>query len=134
MRRSFLWVYLVETWLSFGWNYERQRNVNRCDFLFFFFFQAEDGIRVHCVTGVQTCALPISDRGRKRKGHRCPIGIPNGGLERRRARFPAPFDPSCRTESLADAGDDVGAWTVLVPGLAADRALEIGRASCRERA
>src|SRR5436190_10411277 len=25
-----------------------------------FFFQAEDGIRVHCVTGVQTCALPIS--------------------------------------------------------------------------
>src|SRR5215204_7782025 len=26
----------------------------------FFFFQAEDGIRDHCVTGVQTCALPIS--------------------------------------------------------------------------
>src|SRR5260221_11651560 len=25
-----------------------------------FFFQAEDGIRYHCVTGVQTCALPIS--------------------------------------------------------------------------
>src|SRR5438034_8942998 len=25
----------------------------------FFFFQAEDGIRYHCVTGVQTCALPI---------------------------------------------------------------------------
>src|SRR5438132_6833585 len=25
-----------------------------------FFFQAEDGIRGHCVTGVQTCALPIS--------------------------------------------------------------------------
>src|SRR5260221_3104089 len=24
-----------------------------------FFFQAEDGIRYHCVTGVQTCALPI---------------------------------------------------------------------------
>src|SRR5260221_10491167 len=23
------------------------------------FFQAEDGIRHHCVTGVQTCALPI---------------------------------------------------------------------------
>src|SRR5260221_5965291 len=29
------------------------------DRLFFFFFQAEDGIRDHCVTGVQTCALPI---------------------------------------------------------------------------
>src|SRR5499427_351286 len=28
----------------------------------FFFFQAEDGIRDHCVTGVQTCALPIWDR------------------------------------------------------------------------
>src|SRR5438093_8044001 len=27
----------------------------------FFFFQAEDGIRVWSVTGVQTCALPISD-------------------------------------------------------------------------
>src|SRR5438445_2648678 len=29
-------------------------------FLFFFFFQAEDGIRDIGVTGVQTCALPIS--------------------------------------------------------------------------
>src|SRR6266496_5503193 len=29
-------------------------------FLFFFFFQAEDGIRDLYVTGVQTCALPIS--------------------------------------------------------------------------
>src|SRR2546425_3701896 len=29
---------------------------------FFFFFQAEDGIRDKLVTGVQTCALPISDR------------------------------------------------------------------------
>src|SRR5215211_34902 len=28
-------------------------------YVFFFFFQAEDGIRDHCVTGVQTCALPI---------------------------------------------------------------------------
>src|SRR5260221_8616349 len=28
--------------------------------LLFFCFQAEDGIRDHCVTGVQTCALPIS--------------------------------------------------------------------------
>src|SRR6266511_6078799 len=29
---------------------------------FFFFFQAEDGIRDFHVTGVQTCALPISHR------------------------------------------------------------------------
>src|SRR2546430_13647352 len=28
--------------------------------MFFFFFQAEDGIRDLTVTGVQTCALPIS--------------------------------------------------------------------------
>src|SRR6266511_5153274 len=30
---------------------------------FFFFFQAEDGIRDFHVTGVQTCALPIFGRG-----------------------------------------------------------------------
>src|SRR5215469_6146002 len=29
------------------------------EFYFFFFFQAEDGIRDLYVTGVQTCALPI---------------------------------------------------------------------------
>src|SRR3712207_7798970 len=31
--------------------------------LMFFFFQAEDGIRDIGVTGVQTCALPISRQG-----------------------------------------------------------------------
>src|SRR5260221_592293 len=31
-----------------------------------FFFQAEDGIRDHCVTGVQTCALPISSAEMRR--------------------------------------------------------------------
>src|SRR2546426_3318234 len=42
--------------------------------LYFFFFQAEDGIRDYKVTGVQTCALPISklrhttDRRRARAG------------------------------------------------------------------
>src|SRR5258708_12016188 len=30
--------------------------------MFFFFFQAEDGIRDDLVTGVQTCALPILSR------------------------------------------------------------------------
>src|SRR5438445_8485504 len=33
-------------------------------FVFFFFFQAEDGIRDIGVTGVQTCALPIFIRQR----------------------------------------------------------------------
>src|SRR2546422_5594338 len=33
-----------------------------CLFCYFFFFQAEDGIRDVAVTGVQTCALPILPR------------------------------------------------------------------------
>src|SRR5256884_5090230 len=33
---------------------------------FFFFFQAEDGIRDVAVTGVQTCALPIFDYYKKK--------------------------------------------------------------------
>src|SRR5258707_12791988 len=37
---------------------------------FFFFFQAEDGIRDIGVTGVQTCALPILSRGTH---PRCPV-------------------------------------------------------------
>src|SRR5215475_15669180 len=44
--------------------------------VFFFFFQAEDGIRDFHVTGVQTCALPISpdapvlhDKGGAEKGN-----------------------------------------------------------------
>src|SRR2546426_4361825 len=50
---------------------------------FIFFFQAEDGIRDYKVTGVQTCALPISDRAnrplklcRERRDE-----IPDGGGE-----------------------------------------------------
>src|SRR2546429_5036879 len=38
------------------------RAVRSCDATFFF-FQAEDGIRDVAVTGVQTCALPISYAG-----------------------------------------------------------------------
>src|SRR5207245_6605032 len=38
----------------------------------FFFFQAEDGIRDATVTGVQTCALPISSAA---EGIRGPIGL-----------------------------------------------------------
>src|SRR5690554_6992403 len=36
------------------------------DVFFFFFFQAEDGIRDADVTGVQTCALPISSTNQPR--------------------------------------------------------------------
>src|SRR5256886_2800279 len=54
--------------------------------LFFFFFQAEDGIRDLTVTGVQTCALPICFCGRSR-GSRPPPRPPGpaGGLRRYRA-------------------------------------------------
>src|SRR5260221_1612125 len=45
----------VILWLQYHWYYS-EINV--------FFFQAEDGIRDHCVTGVQTCALPICLRRR----------------------------------------------------------------------
>src|SRR6266581_5141628 len=38
----------------------------------FFFFQAEDGIRAGRVTGVQTCALPISRAG-------AALVVPRGG-------------------------------------------------------
>src|SRR5207237_7711758 len=51
-------------------------------FFFFFFFQAEDGIRDSSVTGVQTCALPISltgqctMRGTERSACRLPHNPP----------------------------------------------------------
>src|SRR5207237_4550674 len=41
---------------------------------FFFFFQAEDGIRDSSVTGVQTCALPISGSGELL----CALGLLHG--------------------------------------------------------
>src|SRR2546430_3782377 len=37
--------------------------------MIFFFFQAEDGIRDLTVTGVQTCALPISRASTAAAGH-----------------------------------------------------------------
>src|SRR6202012_462660 len=42
--------------------YSPARRVHLASRDLFFFFQAEDGIRDHCVTGVQTCSLPIFDR------------------------------------------------------------------------
>src|SRR5260370_4467938 len=43
----------------------------------FFFFQAEDGIRDSSVTGVQTCALPISPcpEARRWHGHRTWVAV-----------------------------------------------------------
>src|SRR5215211_6155158 len=66
---------------------------------FFFFFQAEDGIRDHCVTGVQTCALPISaaDRG---AGCRPGTSARGWGRRRRPTRSGAPD----RRAGCRDAG------------------------------
>src|SRR5690348_17444397 len=49
-------------------------------FFIFFFFQAEDGIRDGRVTGVQTCALPISSAGTVQAKLRVPLvaAIPGG--------------------------------------------------------
>src|SRR2546429_7384891 len=43
----------------------------------FFFFQAEDGIRDVAVTGVQTCALPISSCFRRRMENRAALDDPS---------------------------------------------------------
>src|SRR6267143_5561388 len=61
----------------------------RCQpwFCFVFFFQAEDGIRDGTVTGVQTCALPIWRRRRRRSARRFEKGGLNGlGLHADSAR------------------------------------------------
>src|SRR5437879_12226492 len=50
-------------------------------FVFFFFFQAEDGIRDTSVTGVQTCALPILIRGRMTNRAFAPAEIPRAHVE-----------------------------------------------------
>src|SRR6266496_2713562 len=53
---------------------------------FFFFFQAEDGIRDLYVTGVQTCALPISRGRASGLGWAGTIALPTGLLFRANLR------------------------------------------------
>src|SRR2546426_4680313 len=62
-------------------------------FIFFFFFQAEDGIRDYKVTGVQTCALPILDTGL--------AGIHEGGTAFRMDDVPLPLRPSLEAPRTA---------------------------------
>src|SRR2546430_9035699 len=85
----------------------------------FFFFQAEDGIRDLTVTGVQTCALPIS-LSQERVGRADSI------------HFGKPFQRffgcgriSTPNSLLTQSGGD--AEQLISIGS------EIGRASCRER-
>src|SRR5207244_4777143 len=92
----------------------------------FFFFQAEDGIRDDLVTGVQTCALPISprSRGRTASSSGSSARTPRARLPssrrcaRRRGkhpRAPRPHTPPARRGSRGRGSR------------------KIGRASCRER-
>src|SRR5690349_24871933 len=71
--------------------------------IFFFFFQAEDGIRDLYVTGVQTCALPISasaPRNRMRSAsaaHMAHVGRTTfGGRPRRPTSGPASLRAAIR--------------------------------------
>src|SRR5207302_4920543 len=60
-----------------------------CVCLLCFFFQAEDGIRDFHVTGVQTCALPISPRASiARARRRGPVTSTCDGGTRCRSRRP----------------------------------------------
>src|SRR5436305_7442121 len=75
------------------------REIGACESLTSFFFQAEDGIRDADVTGVQTCALPISPRDDA-----------GGGRHRLRARRRPLLSAdrqggAHRTAARADSGD-----------------------------
>src|SRR3989441_8009375 len=59
--------------------------------VFFFFFQAEDGIRDKLVTGVQTCALPIS--GELPRPHQRRVHLPEEEDLRRGHRASLEGDP-----------------------------------------
>src|SRR5207249_11430153 len=89
---------------------------------FFFFFQAEDGIRDRNVTGVQTCALPISGALDGPAFALRPVARP--GLS------PAACPPS---GSPLACPLTPGHSSPGVPGGKAVGVGEIGRASCRER-
>src|SRR2546421_3807921 len=88
---------------------------------FFFFFQAEDGIRDLIVTGVQTCALPIS-AGVGLEDRQDILGHKSGRIT---THYSAPEIGSlvAAVNRIADSRG-IHARTVL---------REIGRASCRGR-
>src|SRR5207302_2950534 len=97
-----------------------------------FFFQAEDGIRDFHVTGVQTCALPISGRGRNPSARPLEISGRGEGIT-----VLTVLDAEVVRRRCNDDVDAVG--RPLLKHLHAIREVEaagrseIGRASCRER-
>src|SRR5256885_5725115 len=88
--------------------------------VFFFFFQAEDGIRDYKVTGVQTCALPICALG-----HRSILADPGHPDMRDRINAMVKMREAFRPFAPAVSLEEVDRWFEVAP--------EIGRASCRER-
>src|SRR2546430_6898129 len=87
----------------------------------YFFFQAEDGIRDLTVTGVQTCALPISDRGAQHRYAHQKAGrsfAQRGILLRGKVSEYDLQEPECEANWSAERRYS---WR------------QIGRASCRER-
>src|SRR5260370_30583925 len=87
---------------------------------FFFFFQAEDGIRDSSVTGVQTCALPI---------YICPGCGPIDG----RSSTPITVNGPATGANIANLPGAASYTFQVQPANANGVGVEIGRASCRER-
>src|SRR5262249_58265793 len=85
-----------------------------------FLFQGEDGIRDWSVTGVQTCALPISIACRSLEAR----GLMLGEGERR------PHQRGRITRGVGAAGDRDGGEVRRRRAISVH---EIGRAACRER-
>src|SRR5206468_4639339 len=90
-----------------------------------FFFQAEDGIRDLIVTGVQTCALPISEQLQRRRSR-------HGGPEAWIYGAAAVLHPRGDGAVAAHAAPKEDE-TQLFAGDHLRQLVEIGRASCRER-
>src|SRR5215216_6990066 len=85
--------------------------------LVFFFFQAEDGIRDDLVTGVQTCALPIS---LGKRGADLLAQVPLfEGLSRRHLKQIAEHADEIsfrERETIVEAGEPGGSFFVIVEG------------------
>src|SRR5437868_15530294 len=100
--------------------------------LVFFFFQAEDGIRVRNVTGVQTCALPIC-RHRPASGGRRPYLTPAAFMKAAATRcWPVPT-PAVATE--IEPGFALVAATMRSEErrVGKGRGARWGRATCKQR-
>src|SRR5438105_10469227 len=93
-----------------------------CSLYFVFFFQAEDGIRDPLVTGVQTCALPISGAN----AGSVSVQVETGN----HAALKALIGAAQNQVFALGAGTRVLIWSHGVPHLGNTK---IGRASCRER-